>query len=60
MFFFPLIDHVLRVGLDYGEKVHLARILEEWSNMFDYEMGSLPAGVYNTTNTFPLENFKYG
>jgi len=58
-FSFSLIDLVVRAGLDYSEEVHQARILEEWSNMFDYEMGFVPDGVYNTTETFLVESFKH-
>ena len=59
-FFFSLIDLVIRASLDYDEEVHQASILEEWNNMFGYEVGFVPIGVYITTETFPVENFKHG
>ena len=51
---------ILRAGLDCGKEVHQSTILEEWSNMIGYEMGSSPARVYNTTKTSPMKKFKHG
>lgn len=47
----------LRAALDYNEEVHELRILEEWSNMIGYGMGSSLVGVYSTTMTSLVENF---
>lgn len=49
----------LRTALDYGEEVHELRILEEWSNMIGYGMGSSLAGVYSTAKAFLVENFQH-
>jgi hypothetical protein len=50
----------LRVGLDYSEEVNWSRILEEWRNMFGFEMDSSPAMIYTMTKTSPMENFRHG
>ena len=49
----------LRVSLDYGEEIHLLRILGEWSNMIGYKMSSSPAGNFSAAKTSPIKNFKH-
>ena len=50
----------LGASLDYGEEMHMSRILGKWSNMIGYEMGSSTARVYTMAKTSPMKNFKHG
>lgn len=38
----------------YGKGVHRSKILGEWSNVINYDMGVSPTRIYTTTNTFFL------
>lgn len=42
----------------YGEGVHQSKILGEWSDLINYEMGVSPTRVYTTTNIFFGGEFK--
>ena len=59
-FFFKGGIYELDLG-HYVEGVHQSRILGEWSNVINYEMGSSLIGVYTTTIFFSLvKNSKDG
>ena len=48
------------VGLHCSEEVHQSGILGERSNLIEYKTSSSSTGIYTTTQSSLVENFKHG